>query len=100
MVAVGAQAGASSRIENYLGFPTGISGGDLTQRAVVQAERFGARVTSPCVGSSLREEAGHLVIHLSDGTDVAGRAMIAARGARYRRLDAARLNDLERNCGA
>ena len=97
MAVVGGQAGGSSRIENYLGFPTGISGGDLTQRAVVQAERFGARVTSPCVASSLREEAGHLVIHLSDGTDVAGRAVIAASGARYRRLDAARLTDFEGN---
>src|SRR6266568_2587594 len=48
MAAVGGQAGTSSRIENYLGFPTGISGGDLTQRAVVQAEKFGAHLTSPC----------------------------------------------------
>ena len=48
MVAVGGQAGASSRIENYLGFPTGISGTDLTQRALVQAEKFGAHLTSPC----------------------------------------------------
>ena len=97
MVAVGGQAGASSRIENYLGFPTGISGGDLTQRALVQAEKFGAYLTSPCAASSLREEAGHLVVHLSDGTDVAGRAVIVATGARYRRLDAARLEDFEGN---
>ena len=97
MAAVGGQAGASSRIENYLGFPTGISGGDLTERAVVQAEKFGAHFTSPCAASSLREEAAHLVIRLSDGTDVAGRAVIAASGARYRRLDAARLADFEGN---
>lgn len=97
MAAVGGQAGASSRIENYLGFPTGISGGDLTQRAVVQAEKFGAHLTSPCTASSLREEAGHLVIHLSDGTDVAGRAVIVASGVRYRRLAAARLADFEGN---
>lgn len=97
MATVGGQAGASSRIENYLGFPTGISGGDLTQRAVVQAEKFGARLTSPCMASSLREEAGHLVIRLSDGTDVAGRAVIIATGARYRRLDAARLADFDGN---
>jgi thioredoxin reductase (NADPH) len=95
MAMIGGQAGASSRIENYLGFPTGISGGDLTQRAVVQAEKFGAHLTSPCAASSLREEAGHLVIHLSDGTDVAGRAVIVASGASYRRLDAARLADFE-----
>ena len=97
MVAVGGQAGGSSRIENYLGFPTGISGGDLTQRAVVQAEKFGAHLSSPCAAVSLREEAGHLVIRLSDGTDVAGRAVIVASGARYRRLDAARLADFEGN---
>lgn len=97
MVAVGGQAGASSRIENYLGFPTGISGGDLTQRAMVQAEKFGAHFTSPCAATGLREEAGHLVVRLSDGTDVAGRAVIVASGARYRRLDAARLEDFEGN---
>jgi len=97
MAAVGGQAGTSSRIENYLGFPTGISGGDLTQRAVVQAEKFGAHLTSPCEASSLREEAGHLVVRLSDGTDVAGRAVIVASGARYRRLDAARLADFDGN---
>jgi thioredoxin reductase (NADPH) len=97
MAVVGGQAGTSSRIENYLGFPTGISGGDLTQRAVVQAEKFGAHLTSPCLASSLREEAGHLVIRLSDGTDVASRAVIVASGARYRRLDATRLADFEGN---
>ena len=53
----GGQAGTSSRIENYLGFPTGISGGDLTQRAFVQAQKFGAHVTSPCAATS-REAAG------------------------------------------
>jgi len=95
MVAVGGQAGSSSRIENYLGFPTGISGGDLTQRAMVQAEKFGAHLSSPCTASSLREEAGHLVVHLSDGTDVAGRAVIVASGARYRRLEADRLEEFE-----
>jgi thioredoxin reductase (NADPH) len=97
MVAVGGQAGTTSRIENYLGFPTGISGGDLTQRAVVQAEKFGAHLTSPCAATSLREEAGHLVVRLADGTDVAGRAVIVASGARYRRLDVARLEDYEGN---
>jgi thioredoxin reductase (NADPH) len=97
MVAVGGQAGGSSRIENYLGFPTGISGGDLTQRAVVQAEKFGAHLTSPCAATGLREEAGHLVVRLSDATDVAGRAVIVASGARYRRLDAVRLADFEGN---
>ncbi|EFH84879.1 FAD-dependent oxidoreductase [Ktedonobacter racemifer] len=97
MAVVGGQAGTSSLIENYLGFPTGISGGDLTQRAVVQAEKFGAHLTSPCLASSLREEAGHLVVRLSDGTEVASRAVIVASGVRYRRLDATRLTDFEGN---
>jgi thioredoxin reductase (NADPH) len=94
-VAPGGQAGASSRIDNYLGFPTGISGSDLTQRALVQAEKFGAHLTAPCAATSLREQAGHLVIGLSDGTEVAGRAVIVATGARYRRLDVDRLADFE-----
>jgi thioredoxin reductase (NADPH) len=88
MVAVGGQAGSSSRIENYLGFPTGISGGDLTQRATVQAQKFGASFSSPCTVVSLQEEAGHFVLRLSSGTGVPGRAVIVATGARYRRLDA------------
>ena len=95
MMAPGGQAGASSRIENYLGFPTGISGGDLTQRALVQAEKFGARLTAPCPATSLREQAGHLVVGLADGTEVAGRAVIVASGARYRRLAVDRLADFE-----
>jgi thioredoxin reductase (NADPH) len=92
---VGGQAGSSSRIENYLGFPTGISGGDLTQRALVQAEKFGASLTSPCPATGLRERAGHLVVDLADGTEVAGRAVIVASGARYRRLEATRLDEFE-----
>jgi thioredoxin reductase (NADPH) len=95
MDAVGGQAGSSSRIENYLGFPTGISGGDLTQRAAVQAQKFGAFLSSPCAAASLREEAGYLVLRLADGTDIAGRAVIVATGARYRRLKAARLEEFE-----
>jgi thioredoxin reductase (NADPH) len=95
MVAAGGQAGSSSRIENYLGFPTGVSGDDLTQRALVQAEKFGAHLTSPCAATSLREENGHLVVRLSDGTDVSGRAVIAATGATYRRLPVDRLDQFE-----
>ena len=97
LVAPGGQAGASSRIENYLGFPMGISGADLTQRAVVQAEKFGARMTSPCAATGLREAGGYLVVGLSDGTEVTGRALIVASGARYRRLEADRLEDFEGN---
>ncbi len=97
MTAPGGQAGTSSRIENYLGFPMGISGTDLAHRAVIQAEKFGASLTVPCAAASLRNEAGHLVVRLSDGTDVAGRAVIAATGASYRRLDAAGLAEFEGN---
>jgi thioredoxin reductase (NADPH) len=97
MTAPGGQAGTTSRIENYLGFPMGISGSDLTQRAVIQAEKFGASLTVPCSAESLRNQSGHLVVHFSDGSEVAGRAVIAATGAAYRRLDAARLSDFEGN---
>lgn len=95
MVAPGGQAGTSSRIENYFGFPTGISGSDLAQRGYVQAEKFGAQLTAPCEVVGLSERAGHLIVHLSDDTEVAGRAVIAATGARYRRLDLERINDFE-----
>jgi thioredoxin reductase (NADPH) len=97
MTAPGGQAGMSSRIENYLGFPMGVSGGELTERAIIQAEKFGASLTAPCTASSLGHRAGHLVVGLSDGTEVAGRAVIAATGARYRRLEASRLSDFEGN---
>ena len=97
MTAPGGQAGASSRIENYLGFPMGVSGSELTQRAVIQAEKFGASLTVPCTAESLRNQAGHLVVGFSDGSDVAGRAVIAATGAAYRRLEASRLSDFEGN---
>jgi thioredoxin reductase (NADPH) len=86
VVAVGGQAATSSRIENYLGFPTGISGQDLATRAAIQAQKFGAVITSPCGVASLSEVAGHLVATLTDGTEVGGRALVAATGAHYRKL--------------
>lgn len=97
MTAPGGQAGMSSRIENYLGFPMGVSGDELTQLAIVQAEKFGASLTAPCTVVSLGHRAGHLVARLSDGSEVAGRAVIAATGAAYRRLEASRLSDFEGN---
>ncbi len=97
MIAPGGQAGMSSRIENYLGFPMGVSGEELTQRAIIQAEKFGASLTAPCTAVALGQRAGHLVVRLSDGSEVAGRAVIAATGASYRRLDATRLSDFEGN---
>jgi thioredoxin reductase (NADPH) len=95
MVAVGGQAGSSSRIENYLGFPTGISGGDLTQRATVQAQKFGASFSSPCTVVSLQEQAGHFILRLSNGSEIPSRAVIVATGARYRKLDADGLERFE-----
>jgi thioredoxin reductase (NADPH) len=97
MIAPGGQAGMSSRIENYLGFPRGLSGAELTGRAVIQAEKFGATLTAPCTASSLANRGGYLVVRLNDGSEVTGRAVIAATGASYRRLDAARLSEFEGN---
>ena len=97
MTAPGGQAGMSSRIENYLGFPMGVSGEELTQRAIIQAEKFGANLTAPCVAVSLGHRAGHLIVRLSDGSEVAGRAVIAATGASYRRLEATGLDDFDGN---
>jgi thioredoxin reductase (NADPH) len=96
-VAIGGQAGASSRIENYAGFPNGISGENLTGRTAVQAMRLGARLNSPCEVTGLRSEASFHVVVLRDGSEVPTRAVIVASGARYQRLD---VEDLERFEGA
>jgi thioredoxin reductase (NADPH) len=96
-VAIGGQAGASSRIENYAGFPNGISGGDLTSRAAVQAMRLGARLNAPCEVAGLRVETGFHAVVLADGSEIPARAVIVASGARYRRLA---VDDLERFEGA
>jgi thioredoxin reductase (NADPH) len=94
-VAIGGQAGTSSRIENYAGFPNGISGEDLTGRAAVQAMRLGAQLNAPCAVTALRTEAGFHVIVLADGSEIPTRAIIVASGARYRRLDVAELARFE-----
>jgi thioredoxin reductase (NADPH) len=96
-VAIGGQAGASSRIENYAGFPNGISGEELTGKTAVQAMRLGARLNSPCEVIGLRSEASFHVVVLRDGSEVPTRAVIVASGARYQRLD---VEDLERFEGA
>jgi thioredoxin reductase (NADPH) len=87
--ATGGQAGRSSRIENYPGFPAGISGGELAERAVVQAEKFGAAVSVPARASGLQERDGNYVIALDNGGEVTARTVLIATGARYRRLDVA-----------
>jgi thioredoxin reductase (NADPH) len=85
--APGGQAGSSSRIENYLGFPDGISGAELTTRATIQAQRFGALLASPCRVDSLAVAAGgSFTVGLADGTSIAARAVVATSGALVRRL--------------
>jgi thioredoxin reductase (NADPH) len=93
--ALGGQAGTSSRIENYLGFPAGLSGFELASRAMVQADKFGARTAVPQAAVGLRREDGHYRIELSEGGEVEARSVIAATGARYRRLDVPRLEHFE-----
>jgi thioredoxin reductase (NADPH) len=86
-LAPGGQAGTSARIENYLGFPTGISGAELTQNALLQAQRFGARVTVPCTVKSLGIDGGEHVVTLTDGTRLRTRCVLVASGVSYRKLD-------------
>jgi thioredoxin reductase (NADPH) len=85
-VAAGGQAAASSRIENYLGFTSGISGAELTGRAAVQAQKFGARIASPRDVAKLDTAGEHLRILLTDNSEIAARAVVIATGARYRSL--------------
>ena len=94
-VGPGGQAGSSSRIENYAGFPNGISGGDLAARTAIQAQRLGAWLVSPSEGSGLRTEHGFHVVSLIDQSEVPARAVIIATGARYRRLAISNLDKFE-----
>jgi thioredoxin reductase (NADPH) len=94
-VALGGQAGTSSRIENLLGFPTGISGGELAERAAMQARRFGARLDVPAKAVGLVREDKHYMLELASGEVRSGRAVIVATGAQYRRLDVPELERYE-----
>ncbi len=94
-IATGGQAGASSKIENYLGFPTGISGAELTDRAVVQAGKFGAKFHVPGHATGLRVRNDRYTVDLAGGGELSGRTVIIATGARYRRLDVPRLDDFD-----
>jgi thioredoxin reductase (NADPH) len=94
-VAFGGQASTSSRIENYLGFPQGISGSELAERATLQARKFGARLVVPAEASGLRREDGHYAIELAGGAVVNGRTVIVATGAQYRRPDVPELERWE-----
>ncbi len=92
--APGGQAGTSSRIENYLGFPAGLSGADLSRRAVAQARRFGAHLVLTQAVTGLRVQAPYKFVQLSDGTEVGCRALVISSGVQYRRLDVPGLDAL------
>src|SRR2546422_4762156 len=93
--APGGQAGTSSRIENYLGFPTGISGLALAGRALTQAEKFGAEVAIARTAVRFNCDARPYRVHLSDGEIVQARTIVIATGVRYRRLDVPALSRFE-----
>jgi thioredoxin reductase (NADPH) len=94
-VATGGQASTSARIENYLGFPAGVSGSELAERAAVQAARFGVRITVPATAVALKFEDGYHVVELESGESVRARTAVLATGASYRRLGIPRLAEFE-----
>lgn len=85
--APGGQAGTSSRIENYLGFPAGLSGADLTRRAISQATRLGAQFLSPHAVNDIREKDGYKKIILDDGPEIVSRSVVITTGVDYRKLE-------------
>jgi thioredoxin reductase (NADPH) len=93
--ALGGQAGSSRRIENYLGFPAGITGTELTGRAVTQARKFNARTATPYRALGLEPGNGRHLVRLDDDREVAARAVLLATGAQYRRLPVDRLSEFE-----
>jgi thioredoxin reductase (NADPH) len=93
--APGGQAGMSSRIENYLGFPSGLSGGDLARRAVVQAQRFGVEILSPQEAVSARTEGSYRIIKLADASEISCHALMVATGVQWRRLEAPGIEKLQ-----
>lgn len=94
-IAVGGQAGSSSRIENYPGFPSGVPGADLAAKSALQAMRLGARLNAPCEVVGLRDEGSFHIITLGDGSEIPCRAAIIATGARYQRLAIDNLEQFE-----
>jgi thioredoxin reductase (NADPH) len=92
--APGGQAGLSSRIENYLGFPAGLSGADLASRAVTQALRFGVEIVTPAEAIGLRVEGTYRCLKLTDGSEVSCRALLIATGVQWRTLDVPGLDQL------
>ena len=94
-LAIGGQAGTSSRIENYLGFPAGLSGAELAARAALQAEKFSAAILVGSRASMLSSDGGIHTVELSDGRRLRARAIVVATGAKYRRLPVERLAEFE-----
>ena len=92
---IGGQAGTSRRIENYLGFPAGISGSELIGRAATQARKFGARLASPYRAQELYPGIARHRVRLEDGNEIAARAVLLTTGAEYRRLPVAGLEEYE-----
>ncbi len=92
--APGGQAGMSSRIENYLGFPAGLSGTDLARRAVVQAERFGVEILAQEV-VGVRTEASYRILKMADGNEISCHALMIATGVQWRRLEAPGIDRLQ-----
>jgi len=92
--ATGGQAGQSSRIENYLGFPDGVSGGQLTERARRQASKFGAEMLTTRVVDRLEARGSSRVVRFEDGSEVAAHAVVLATGVAYRRMDAPGVDEL------
>jgi thioredoxin reductase (NADPH) len=92
---LGGQAGTSRRIENYLGFPAGLSGSELTSRAVTQARKFDARLATPYRAISLEAGEGRHIVRLQDDREIAARAVVIATGAQYRRLPVDDLDQYE-----
>lgn len=95
--APGGQAGSSSRIENYLGFPVGLSGVDLARRAVTQARRFGVEILTPQTVTGIRISDPYRILQLADGSETSCHALLVATGVSYRKLDVPGMDKL---CGA
>jgi thioredoxin reductase (NADPH) len=93
--APGGQAGMSSRIENYLGFPNGLSGGDLARRAVVQAQRFGVEILAPQEVVGVRTEGPYRIVKMADGLEISCHALMIATGVQWRRLEAPGIDRLQ-----
>jgi thioredoxin reductase (NADPH) len=93
--APGGQAGLSSRIENYLGFPSGLSGLDLTRRAVMQAQRFGVEIIAPQEAVSLRAEGPYRIVKLANGSEISCHTALIATGVQWKRLDVPGMDRLQ-----